>query len=253
MHTFKDINDWRTFRQSKLAADETIGFVPTMGALHPGHLSLVERSVAENDRTVASIFVNPTQFNETKDLQEYPRDLEKDSDLLEKAGVDWLIFPDKKQMYSDNYRYSVVENEVCRRMEGIHRPGHFEGVMTVVMKLLNIVKPTKAYFGKKDYQQLSLIQDMVNSFFMDVEIVPCETVRESDGLAMSSRNLLLTADDRNKAPLFHQALKSGRSEEEIKSNLHEAGFKVDYIENHNGRVLGAVKLGKVRLIDNVEA
>ena len=243
MLIIKTITDWKKIRKS-IPPENSMGFVPTMGALHEGHLSLVDKSVQENDLTVASIFVNPSQFNDSSDLEKYPRDFNSDAQLLESRGVYSIFFPD--------YRYRITENEKSKIMEGAHRPGHFDGVFTVVMKLLNLVKPTRAYFGKKDYQQLILIRDMVSSFFLDVEIVGCPTIRENDGLAMSSRNTLLTMEERAKAPDFSKALQSEKFAENIKTDLTELGFDVDYIEEHNGRKFGAVTLGKVRLIDNVK-
>jgi pantoate--beta-alanine ligase len=251
MLIIKTITDWKKIRKS-IPPENSMGFVPTMGALHEGHLSLVDKSVQENDLTVASIFVNPSQFNDSSDLEKYPRDFNSDAQLLESRGVYSIFFPEVGEMYPNDYRYRITENEKSKIMEGAHRPGHFDGVFTVVMKLLNLVKPTRAYFGKKDYQQLILIRDMVSSFFLDVEIVGCPTIRENDGLAMSSRNTLLTMEERAKAPDFSKALQSEKFAENIKTDLTELGFDVDYIEEHNGRKFGAVTLGKVRLIDNVK-
>ena len=170
-----------------------VGFVPTMGALHKGHESLIRRSVTESNITVASIYVNPTQFDNEKDLAVYPNTLVEDKAILEDLGVDILLMPTFKQIYPDGFRYQVSESEFSRDLCGAHRDGHFTGVLTVVMKLLNIVRPARAYFGEKDFQQYQLIKDMARTFFLDVEIVPCEIVRESDGLALSSRNLNLDA------------------------------------------------------------
>lgn len=155
-------------------------------------------------------------------------------------------------MYPNDYRYRITENEKSKIMEGAHRPGHFDGVLTVVMKLLNLVNPTRIYFGEKDYQQLMLIRDMVSSFFLDVKIVGCPTIRENDGLALSSRNSLLTMGERAKAPVFSKALHSRKSAGNIKLELTDSGFDVDYIDDHYGRRFGAIKLGNVRLIDNVK-
>jgi len=236
--------------RSYRTAGMSLGFVPTMGALHPGHLSLVERSVRENDRTVVSIFVNPTQFDDPGDLERYPRDFETDQRRLEDAGVDVLFFPEAREIYADDYRYRITEGELSRVLEGAHRDGHFDGVLTVVMKLLGIVGPDRAYFGEKDRQQYELIAGMAEAFFLDAEIVPCPLIRESDGLAMSSRNSLLTPGERTIAPRFHRVLSGGGDVISMKAAL-EADFNVDYVERRDGRVLGAVRLGKVRLIDNV--
>ena len=247
---FKSVEEWREFRKS--LKDVSIGFVPTMGALHEGHISLFRRSVEENDKTVASVFVNPTQFNDKDDLKNYPRNFDDDYKKLADAGVDYILFPEYEDIYNDNYRYEVNEKEVSKLLCGASRPGHFTGVLTVVMKLLNIVKAGKAYFGEKDYQQFLLIKGMCEAFFMDTEIIPCPIVRENDGLAMSSRNLLLKESERKLAPKFYELLGSNEDLNEIKKRLADEGFKVDYIEEIENRRFGAVFLGKVRLIDNVE-
>jgi len=186
---------------------QSIGFVPTMGALHLGHKTLIEAAKKENDIVVVSIFVNPTQFLEGEDLDQYPRKEEADQKICQLAGVDYLYYPDVKNMYEADEASIVAPSVRGYILEGTSRPGHFSGVLTVVMKLLNIVQPTRAYFGKKDAQQLMLIQTMVKNFFMAVEIVPMETVRENDGLAMSSRNAYLTEDERQKAQKISLALK----------------------------------------------
>ena len=234
----------------------TTGFVPTMGALHEGHLSLLARARAGNDLAWASIFVNPAQFNEPADLASYPRPLDDDLAKLRAAGCDLVFLPRAKEMYPDRYRYRVIENELSRLFCGAGRPGHFDGVLTVVLKLLMLVRPTRAYFGEKDYQQLRLIEGMATAFFLDTEIVPCPLLREPDGLAMSSRNRLLSPEDRQLAPDFHRLLaesvSAGRGTDDAGKALAEAGFDVEYVADHGGRRLAAVRLGQVRLIDNVE-
>ncbi len=249
---FKSIKEWSEFRMSEELKNNSIGFVPTMGALHAGHVSLFTRSVTENDKTVVSIFVNPTQFNDPDDLKNYPRTFETDLAKLENAGVDYLIYPGYNELYNDNFNYEVNEKQLSTKFCGAHRPGHFTGVLTVVMKLLNIARAKRAYFGEKDYQQYNLIEGMADAFFMDTEIIACPIVREEDGLAMSSRNTLLSNGQHKLAPKFFEHLSSSESINEIKVNLEKDGFKVDYIEELNNRRLGAVYLGKVRLIDNVE-
>lgn len=229
-----------------------IGFVPTMGALHAGHLSLLERSLAENDVTICSIYVNPTQFNDKKDFDNYPITLTDDIAKLAELGVDATFCPTYEEMYPDQYRYKLSESELSRTLCGAYRPGHFDGVLTVVMKLFQIVQPTRAYFGEKDYQQLILIQDMSKAFFLDVKIVPCPTLREADGLAMSSRNQLLTPEQRALAPAFFRTLRTNQTPERISMELQKLGFEVDYVQEIKNRRFGAVKLGAVRLIDNVE-
>ena len=223
-----------------------------MGALHQGHLSLVQASKAADSATVVSIFVNPAQFDEKGDFDAYPDEKVKDLEQLECAGVDAVIMPDEKQVYTDGYRFRVTENSFSRRFCGAHRPGHFDGVLTVVMRLLNLVRPDNAYFGEKDYQQLQLIRDMTAAFFMPVNIVACATVREPDGLAMSSRNQRLGAGDRAKAALLYATLKRSGSSGEARRTLAGYGFDVDYVEDIPGRRLAAVRLGETRLIDNVE-
>lgn len=235
----------------------TLGFVPTMGALHPGHLSLVERSRSETDFTVVSIYVNPTQFNNPNDLANYPETLTVDLQLLEAAGVSAVFMPTYELLYPDDYAYEVDEKQFSRELCGEKRPGHFTGVLTVVMKLLNLVKPQKAYFGEKDFQQLSLVKGMVEAFFLETEIIGCPIIREGDGLAMSSRNLNLSRCDRRKAPLFSRLLSNPKgSDEHIKARLGRAGFEVDYVLTKGRRRFGAVVMGDttapVRLIDNVE-
>lgn len=185
----------------------TIGFVPTMGALHIGHRTLIEAAKRDNDIVVVSIFVNPTQFLEGEDLDKYPRREEADKKVCELCGVDYLFYPEASQMYGVDEVSLNAPNVRGYILEGTSRPGHFSGVLTVVNKLLNIVNPDRAYFGKKDAQQLMLIQEMVRNLFMDVEIVPCDTVREEDGLALSSRNVYLNRDERTEALKISKSLK----------------------------------------------
>jgi pantoate--beta-alanine ligase len=248
----KSVSEWRNIYRSEKLLGKKLGFVPTMGALHKGHASLVEKSVKENDITVVSIFVNPTQFNDPKDLQNYPRTFEDDLRMLKKLKADYLFYPDYKEIYSDNYRYTVSENDLSKILCGAFRPGHFDGVLTVIMKLLNIIRPNCAYFGEKDFQQFKLIEGMAQAFFLDMEIIPCPTLREDDGLAMSSRNTLLSPEERIFALNFPRILKSNKTNDKIKTKLESLGFRVDYIEDYAGRRLGAVHVGKVRLIDNVK-
>ena len=185
------LKDWAAERSIMDHQRQSVGFVPTMGALHAGHRSLLERARAENDAVVLSIFVNPAQFNDPGDLERYPRTLEEDLAL---AGtlVDHVLVPDPRDMYPDGYQYRVSEHGLSATLEGAHRPGHFDGVLTVVLKLLNLVRPDRAYFGEKDRQQLELVQGMVRAFHLGVAIVPCPTVRDPDGLAQSSRNRRLS-------------------------------------------------------------
>ncbi|MGZ3768226.1 MAG: pantoate--beta-alanine ligase [Bdellovibrio sp.] len=240
------------FKIWRSAISGTVGFVPTMGALHAGHEELLKKARKENDVAVLSIFVNPTQFNDATDLEKYPQTWEKDLEMAQRNSVDAIFYPRYHEMYPDNYRYKTTENEYSKLLDGAHRPGHFDGVLSVVMKLFNIVKPTKAYFGEKDFQQLTLIKGMVESYFMDLEVVPVPTVREKDGLAMSSRNTRLAPEERQKAPAIYAAIKECKTATEASEKLNSQGFKVDYVTDIGNRRFVAAKLGEVRLIDNVE-
>lgn len=184
----------------------TVGLVPTMGALHEGHVSLVRRSMAENDVTVVSVFVNPTQFNDKGDLARYPRDLDKDCALLEKCGTDIVFAPTVGDIYPTQDRRQFEYPPISTTMEGAHRPGHFNGVCQVVSRLFYIVRPDKAYFGEKDWQQIAVVKAMVRNLGLKVEIVECPIVRENDGLAKSSRNKLLTREERAIAPKIYEML-----------------------------------------------
>lgn len=246
LETPQDFKAWRRSRNG------TVGFVPTMGALHSGHEELLKRARSENDFVVLSIFVNPTQFNDPTDLEKYPKTWDQDLAMAEKNGVDAIFYPRYNEMYPDHYRYKISENEYSTLLDGAHRPGHFDGVLSVVMKLFNIVSPRRAYFGEKDFQQLTLVKDMVTSFFMDLEIVPVPTVREVDGLAKSSRNTRLTPEERAKAPLIYQAITKSKTADEAAATLKAQGFKIDYVTDIGNRRFVAAKLGEVRLIDNVE-
>jgi pantoate--beta-alanine ligase len=236
---------------------KTIGFVPTMGALHLGHQALLDAARAQADRVVLSIFVNPTQFNDPNDLAKYPKTLEADLALARTAGVDAVFLPTYEALYHDHYRYAVTENAVSKILCGADRPGHFDGVLSVVMKLLNIVAPAKAFFGEKDFQQLRLVRDMVDSFFMPVAIIGVPTVREADGLALSSRNKRLSAANRALAPEIFATISTAKSDEAAHEALLDLGFKVDYVSDIDGRRFVAVNLvnengDTVRLIDNVK-
>ena len=241
--------EWLAMRSA--FAGRTIGLVPTMGALHAGHMSLIQRSRQEHAVTVVSIFVNPTQFDQADDLDRYPRRTERDLMLLHDAAVDVAYLPTPDEIYPDGYRYRVSETELSRKLCGAHRPGHFDGVLTVVMKLLNIVRPARAYFGEKDYQQLLLVRGMVQAFFMETDIVACPIVREPDGLALSSRNQNLNLAQRQLAPSLHRTLRESTDADGAHARLRQLGFDVDYVEDFNGRRLAAVRIGGTRLIDNV--
>ncbi len=258
--------------------NKTIGFVPTMGALHEGHLALVKRAVAENDFCIVSIFVNPTQFNNATDLEKYPRNLEKDAKLLESAGCKIIFAPESEEIYNPeeiNNRFEFDFNGLDNVMEGKFRPGHFNGVVQIVSKLFSLIQPDKAYFGEKDFQQLAIIHHMVNTMDFGVEIVDCHIVREPSGLAMSSRNERLTEDQRKKAVEISKVLFESRNfalklspTEVINRVIDEINkvpeLTVEYFEIVNSNTLLplaswaepsvgciAVFCGEVRLIDNI--
>lgn len=246
-HSVESYRKWKSLNKN-----QTIGFVPTMGALHAGHSSLLQKARAENDLVVLSIFVNPTQFNDKSDLEKYPRTWESDLVIAEQNGVDCVFAPESQEIYKDHYQFQIIENQFSKELCGKNRPGHFEGVLTVVMKLFQIIQPHRVYFGEKDFQQLKLIQNMIDAFFLPVELVPVETVRENDGLAMSSRNIRLGPVERKNASSIFKSIKTAKSADEAKKLLSGLGFEVDYVEDKFNRRFVAAKLGSVRLIDNVK-
>jgi len=267
----------RTTLDFDRSVGRTIGFVPTMGFLHEGHVSLIRRAAREADVVVVSIFVNPLQFAPTEDLAAYPRDLDRDTELAQEAGADLLFVPPVSQMYPEPLLTTVTVSELSARLEGESRPSHFAGVSTVVAKLFNIVGACRAYFGEKDYQQLAIVRRLARDLSCPVEIVGCPTVREPDGLAMSSRNSYLTAEERAAAPVVYQALQSGvaaveggeRDPAAVRQTMADVIAKeplagLDYVAvvdadslavpaslSGNLRLLAAVRLGRARLIDNV--
>ena len=254
-----------------------VGFVPTMGYLHEGHLSLIRAARQENDVVVVSIFVNPLQFGPREDLTDYPRDLERDCRLVEAEGVDYVFHPDEGEMYPRRFLTRVRVEEITEGLCGAFRPGHFEGVTTVVAKLFHIIPAQRAYFGQKDAQQARVISKMVEDLDFDVEIRVCPTVREPDGLAMSSRNIYLSPAERGKACLLYHALEAGRRlieggerdagavEEAMREVLRkEPEIEVEYLGVYDGRDLRplrelrgevllavAARVGRARLIDNI--
>lgn len=251
-----------------------IGFVPTMGALHNGHMSLIHKAKSENEVVIVSIFVNPTQFLEGEDFGKYPRKIEADKRVCELAKVDILFLPNIDELYSKDevsIKAPCVNSYI---LEGFKRPSHFDGVLQIVLKLFNLVRPDRAYFGRKDAQQVILIKQMVKNLFLNLEVIDCDTMRESDGLALSSRNVYLSSEDREKALLLSKSLKF--ASKEIMKNIYEvkvikdviratlSGLEVDYIaitdrelnliekiEKGNTIILIAVKISGVRLIDNI--
>ena len=278
MKIYNNINDLQFAILEYRAQAKSIGFVPTMGALHDGHISLLKKSVEENDISLVSIFVNPIQFNNPEDLKKYTRTPEDDSKLLQVNGCDIVFAPSVTEMYpdkvSEHYDFGFLENI----MEGQHRPGHFNGVAVVVKRLLDICMPHKAYFGEKDFQQLMIIRALVEKEDIPVEIVACPIIREADGLAMSSRNVRLSLEERIIAPEIYRTLKWIRKQwdkEELDRVLFRAeeklnalpGIEVEYIqiaderslqeinswnESKNARIFIALFLGEVRLIDNLK-
>ncbi|GAB4469174.1 MAG: pantoate--beta-alanine ligase [Anaerolineae bacterium] len=275
MQVVKTIEEARRMRWE--GAGLTWGFVPTMGALHEGHLSLVRRARAENDRVAVSIFVNPIQFNQQADLDHYPRQLAQDCDLLASEGVDLVWAPDVADIYPPGYQTYVTVEQVTLPLEGRARPGHFRGVTTVVAKLFNVIQPTRAYFGQKDAQQAAVIRQMVRDLAFNLEIIVCPIVREPDGLAMSSRNVRLTPAQRRAATVLHRALSRAekawadgeRSADRLRDLMRstidaEPLARIDYVsaadpislEEITGEAKAAllslaVFIGEVRLIDNV--
>lgn len=249
MQIISNLEEWVSLRNS-LPGDLTIGFVPTMGNLHAGHASLFHASSQENHYTISSLFINPTQFNRKDDFTCYPRTIDADIELMTDAGVDFCIMPSEKDMYADGYTYQIQETELCKIMEGQHRPGHFNGVLTVVMKLLHLTRPTTAYFGEKDYQQYLLIQGMVKAFLMNIIIKCCPTIREASGLAYSSRNNRLDNNQRMLANQFAQIFHQNKSCESIAQELNATGIHVEYVQEYNNRRFAAVSIDEIRLIDN---
>lgn len=266
----KIVKEWRT-------AGETVGLVPTMGFLHAGHQSLIAASVKDNDHTVVSVFVNPTQFGPNEDLASYPRDLDHDAALCESTGADLIFHPEPEEMYPQGFVSYVDMNGLTNHLCGLSRPVHFRGVCTVVSKLFNIVQPDRAYFGQKDAQQLAVVKRFVKDLNMPLEIIGCPIVREPDGLAMSSRNTYMNADERKAALILSQAIRLG--EQIVKDGERDARVvkaamtalietepmaKIDYVEVVDGLTMEsidtirgeilcaiAVKINnKVRLIDN---
>lgn len=266
-------------RELETISPEGLGFVPTMGALHEGHLSLVERARKENQTVVVSVFVNPTQFNDPNDLRNYPRTPEADAAMLEAAGVDIVFMPSVEEMYPTPDTRVFDFGTIDKVMEGATRPGHFNGVAQVVSRLFDMVRPARAYFGEKDFQQIAVIKAMVRQLGISIEIVPCPIVRGEDGLALSSRNTLLTSEYRAAAPQIYAALKAGveavgnKTPDEvvtiIKNGIEQSGLlRTIYVEIVDGDTLQSVKewsasesghiqccvavqAGDVRLIDNI--
>lgn len=273
----KKIDEVRKLVKEWKSQGLSIGYVPTMGALHEGHESLIKRAVKENDKVIVSVFVNPTQFGPNEDYDSYPRNIEKDLEVCEKAGAAAVFNPEPSEMYFDNRSTQVSVSGLTDVLCGARRPGHFNGVCLVITKFFNIVKPDRAYFGQKDAQQVAVLKRMVRDLSFDVEIVPCPIIREEDGLAKSSRNTYLSAEERKAALVLSRSLKLAkdaldngeRNAEKLKEIMtneinKEPLAKIDYVEvvdgedltslsgtiEHNILVPMAVYIGKTRLIDN---
>ncbi len=276
IRVIRSIQEMREYR-NLIKETKNIGFVPTMGYLHEGHLSLVKQSNKESDITIVSIYVNPSQFGANEDLDHYPRDLERDLEFLGQYDVDAVFLPTTEEMYPENYLTWINVDEISAMYCGASRPGHFKGVATIVSKLINIVKPLYIYMGEKDYQQIAVLKKMIQDLNYDCYIRPCPIVREKDGLAMSSRNVYLNETERKNALCLYEAqilakdavYHGEKNIDSVKmkmiSHIHEKGGKVDYVEFTDPltlkeksdlcgltRVLMAVYIGKTRLIDNFE-
>ncbi len=271
------VDDIVALRVARAGLTGSVGLVPTMGALHAGHLALVQQAVAENDTVIATIFVNPTQFNNPDDLDVYPRDLQQDVAMLVDAGVDIVFTPTPEIMYPPGFQTYVIVENVTQGLEGAQRPGHFRGVATVVAKLLNLTQPDRAYFGQKDAQQVAVIRQMVVDLNFPLAIVVCPTAREADGLALSSRNRHLSPDQRKAAPVLYRALQATEqafaagvyNPNELRGKMQavlaaEPLAQVDYVSVADAQTLQelsapierpalvslAVTIGHTRLIDN---
>lgn len=250
MRIVTELAEWQFIR--KKISNKSIGFVHTMGHLHAGHLSLCAAAQQDNEVTVAAIFVNRAQFNQKEDFDNYPRSLVQDEALLLKQKIDYLLLLDAAVVYSDAYQIQVHDfSELSRELEAKYRPGHFIGMLTVVLKYLNIVKPTRSYYGEKDYQQLLLIKKMVQALFLEIEIIACPTIRAEDGLALSSRNTRLNVQQRNKAAYFPAILWQASTATSAFMQLEELGFEVDYVVDRWSKRLAAIYVDGVRLIDCV--
>ena len=278
MKIFTEIAPLKAYLRDSKCQGKSVGLVPTMGALHEGHLALFRTSVAQNDLTVGSIFVNPIQFNNPGDLEKYPRTLKKDTELLESVGCDVLFCPDVSEMYPEEATVKLDFGSLDKTMEGKFRPGHFSGVALVVSKLFNIIQPDNAYFGQKDWQQFAIIRKLTRELNFDIQLHSVETLRADDGLALSSRNARLTPEERKRATVFYRALVTaresllqGNSTTETRAKVlalveKEPGVRLEYFEVADSQNLNALEyvhqserpilcvagyVGEVRLIDNM--
>ncbi len=278
MKIIKTINEMQSFSKQAMRSGQKIGFVPTMGYLHEGHMSLVGEAVKQNDCVIMSVFVNPLQFGPNEDFDRYPRDLKRDEELASQAGVDVLFYPDVTEMYPKERTTKLTVQERVDTLCGESRPGHFDGVATVVLKLLQITLPDRAYFGMKDAQQVAVIKGLVDDFNVPVEIVPCPIIREKDGLAKSSRNVYLTPTERKEAIQLSRSLSAAskalsdgeinpeRIKDIVSTYLSETSGSIDYVEvlaypaleevdviTEDVIIAVAVQFSAARLIDNIVA
>ena len=277
MYLVKNTNKMNAMMIKAKQEDKSIGFVPTMGYLHKGHISLIKQATLENDLVVVSIFVNPSQFGPHEDYEKYPRNIERDMDMAKKAGADVIFYPEVSEIYPIDFKTTIHIGGLSEKLCGASRPTHFDGVATVVNKLFHIVKPDRAYFGQKDAQQVAVIKQMVKDLHMKVAIIPCPIIRDEDGLALSSRNVFLNIGERNAALVLYGSLSYARKliqegelsaakikKEILKMIMLEPLVIVDYIEIVDARSLEevkdislgnlialAVKIGEIRLIDNI--
>lgn len=275
MKIFKSIKSFSRWRNNQHKT--TIGFVPTMGALHKGHLSLVKKSTKQCHLTIVSLFVNKLQFAPNEDFKKYPRNIKKDIDLLEKHNVDIVIVPDASKIYNQNFSFLIQELDLSKKLEGVSRPQFFNGVTTIVCKLFNLVQPQRVYFGMKDIQQLCIIKKMISDLNYNIKLISCPTIREVNGLAMSSRNQYLSSKGKNEASIVYQTLKMGKeliqknrvsikvAKQKMSTQLLVHNFKIEYIsianlenfeeiseyQKHKTVISLAVIYENVRLIDNV--
>ena len=250
MQVITTVNDWKKIRHT---LDGSIGFVPTMGALHKGHASLIAKSIAQNDVTIVSIFVNSLQFNNIDDYKHYPDTLDADKNFLNDLNVDYLLLPCDEEMYPHKDKFFVeTDHSYMSILEGAQRPGHFNGVLTIVLKLLNCIQATRIYFGEKDFQQYALVKAMVNDLFIDVDVIACKCIRETGGMPYSSRNSRLTVVDKKLAAcafeIIHQVNKDNIADTIDK--IVEMGVGFEYLEIKDERVYVAIKINGTRLIDN---
>ena len=277
MQTIRSVRALQTWRRKRKSKKESIGFVPTMGALHPGHLSLIQHARRSCDTVVVSLFVNPLQFSPREDLKRYPRPVRTDLSMCRQMGADVVFLPTRQELYPKDFQTSVNISKLTQRWEGEHRPTHFQGVTTIVTKLLNLVRPDRAFFGQKDYQQFLVMKQLAKDLNVDTRIVLCPTIRETDGLALSSRNQYLSITQRGAATSLFKALSAGKKSiqsgqsalgsilREMKKRLTSvSSIKIDYLavcdaetleplKEAKGEMilLGAIRIGSVRLIDNL--